>query len=232
MSDTATLPMQEALKPATEMAEASKTRWPGESENYRRARTALLAEEIALRRQIQRVAEQRRALPPGPVAKDYRFLDEQGNESGLADLFGRHETLFTYLWMYGPERARPCPMCTSFVGSSTSPRRIEQRLQGRSRRSPSRALRLRPRGCWRNLNLSANRRGISSVTRLGGRRREGAGVVSEPRRRQVRLSGRPDRPEPADPGFDPILPTDRPRVGPFWNGPRACARLYPNWLPG
>ena len=117
------------LKPAAEMAEASKTRIPNESDEYRRARTALLAEEIALRRRIQRVAAQRRALPPGGEAKDYRFLDEEGKEIGLLDLFGRHDTLFTYFWMFGPERARPCPMCTSFVGSLDIPTPdIEQRL--------------------------------------------------------------------------------------------------------
>ena len=130
------------------MAEASPTRWPGESADYRRARTALLADEIALRRQIQRVAEQRRALPPGPVAKDYRFLDEQGNELGLVDLFGRHDTLFAYFWMYGPERERPCPMCTSFVGSLDIPAPdIEQRLAHRDHRPlAGRApARLRPR---------------------------------------------------------------------------------------
>ena len=129
MSETATLPPKEKLKPAREMAEAHPTRWEGEGAEYRTARTALLAEEIELRRQIQRVAEQRRALPPGPVAKDYRFLDEQGNDIGLVDLFGRHDTLFTYFWMFGPERERPCPMCTSFVGSLDIPvPDIEQRL--------------------------------------------------------------------------------------------------------
>jgi predicted dithiol-disulfide oxidoreductase (DUF899 family) len=129
MSETATLPPEAELKPAAELAAASTTRWPGESAEYRAARTALLAEEIALRRQIQRVAQQRRALPAGPVAKDYRFLDEQGRELGLTDLFGQHDTLFTYLWMYGPERERPCPMCTSFVGSLDIPAPdIEQRL--------------------------------------------------------------------------------------------------------
>ena len=102
MSATATLPPEADLKPAKEVAATSRTRWFGESADYREARTALLAEEIALRRQIQRVAERRRALPPGPVARDYRFRDEQGNEIGLADLFGEHDTLFTYLWMYGP----------------------------------------------------------------------------------------------------------------------------------
>ncbi|MGN6277594.1 MAG: DUF899 family protein [Sphingomonas sp.] len=129
MSDTATLPPDAALKPARAMAEALPTRWPGESDAYRRARTDLLAKEIELRRQIQRVAEQRRALPPGPVAKDYRFLDAEGNELGLIDLFGRHDTLFTYFWMFGPERERPCPMCTSFVGSLDVPAPdIEQRI--------------------------------------------------------------------------------------------------------
>ena len=43
------------------------------------ARTALLAEEIELRRHIERVAEQRRALPPGGlVPEDYRFIGEKG----------------------------------------------------------------------------------------------------------------------------------------------------------
>src|SRR3546814_15750088 len=89
------------------MAEAHPTRWPGESADYRRARTDLLAEEIELRRHIQRVAEHRRALPPGPEAKDYRFLDAEGRDLGLNNLFGRHDTLLTYFWMYGPERERP-----------------------------------------------------------------------------------------------------------------------------
>ena len=54
-----------ALKPAPELARASGVRFPNESVEYRRARQALLAEEIELRRHIERVAEQRRALPPG-----------------------------------------------------------------------------------------------------------------------------------------------------------------------
>src|SRR5438132_1363778 len=71
------------------------------------------------------------------AAKDYRFLDEQGRELSLADLFGRHDTLFTYAWMYGPERERPCPMCTSFVGSLDIPapdigQRLSLAIIGRS----------------------------------------------------------------------------------------------------
>jgi predicted dithiol-disulfide oxidoreductase (DUF899 family) len=44
------------LKPAAELAKAGGIRYPNESEDYRRARTALLAEEIELRRHIERVA--------------------------------------------------------------------------------------------------------------------------------------------------------------------------------
>ncbi|MGX7896425.1 DUF899 family protein [Tsuneonella sp. HG222] len=89
----------------------------GESEAYAKARTALLAEEIALQRRIDAVAEQRRALPPGPaITADYRFIDSNGEEVALAGLFGEHDTLITYFWMYGPERKRPCPMCTNLLG--------------------------------------------------------------------------------------------------------------------
>jgi predicted dithiol-disulfide oxidoreductase (DUF899 family) len=103
------------LPPAAEIAAANPARLPNESEAYRRARNALLAEEIELRRHVERVAALRRALPPGgPVTKDYRFVGEAG-PVGLADLFGRHETLVIYSYMFGPERARPCPMCVSMV---------------------------------------------------------------------------------------------------------------------
>ena len=53
------------LKPAAELAQQNRHPFPNESSEYRRARTALLAEEIELRRHIERVADQRRALPPG-----------------------------------------------------------------------------------------------------------------------------------------------------------------------
>lgn len=95
---------------------AQRQPWQGESAVYSKARQDLLAEEIELQRRIDRVAERRRSLPEGPViAKDYRFKDMNGDEVGLADLFGRHKTLVTYFWMYGPDRERPCPMCTNFL---------------------------------------------------------------------------------------------------------------------
>jgi len=101
------------LVPAAELAARNRARMPNESDAYRRARTELLAAEIELRRQIEAVAAQRRALPPGgPVTKDYRFEGESGPVS-FADLFGDKETLIVYNYMYGPQRQRPCPMCTS-----------------------------------------------------------------------------------------------------------------------
>ena len=95
------------LVPAAELATKASKPYPGDSDQYRRARTALLTEEIELRRHIERVAEQRRGLPLGGEARDYEFIDENGKTVALADMFGTHDTLVTYFWMYGPERARP-----------------------------------------------------------------------------------------------------------------------------
>ena len=65
----------ETLTPAAELARNNPVRMPNESAEYRAARTALLAEEIELRRHIERVAALRRALPPGgPVSGNYRFM--------------------------------------------------------------------------------------------------------------------------------------------------------------
>lgn len=96
--------------------------YPNESAEYREARNALLAEEMALRKHIEAVAAQRRALPPGgEVPEDYLF--ERISENGMPEkvemskLFGRHQTLILYSFMYGPERDAPCPMCTHLLDS-------------------------------------------------------------------------------------------------------------------
>src|SRR5947208_8947375 len=105
------------LKPAAQLARANEVRHPNESAEYRRARQELLAEEIELRRHIERVAELRRALPPGgEVAKRYQFTGESGKVA-LPDLFGDKETLVIYSYMFGPQREKPCPMCTSFMST-------------------------------------------------------------------------------------------------------------------
>src|SRR3979409_1353868 len=105
------------LKSAADLAQAGDVRFPNESDEYRRARTALLAEEIELRRHIERVAEQRRALPPGgEVTKEYHFDGAEGPVT-FADLFGDKDTLVVYSFMYGPDREQGCPMCTSTMSS-------------------------------------------------------------------------------------------------------------------
>ena len=110
----------ETLIPAAKMAAENTVRMPGESPEYRAARTALLAEEIELRRHMERVAAQMRALPPGgPVTGDYRFQTEDG-PSDFAGLFGDKETLGLFSFMFGPQRQRPCPMCVNVLGAMDS----------------------------------------------------------------------------------------------------------------
>src|ERR1700720_1294469 len=105
------------LTPAAKLARDNPVRFPDESAEYRAARTTLLAEEIELRRHIERVAAERRALPPGgEVVGDYRFQGEQGH-TDFAGLFGDKQTLAVYSYMFGPERQRPCPMCTNLLGA-------------------------------------------------------------------------------------------------------------------
>jgi predicted dithiol-disulfide oxidoreductase (DUF899 family) len=108
---------EEVLRAASELAE-SRRPYLNESPEYARARKELLVQEIEFRRHMSRLTEQRRALPPGPVVeKDYRFRDRAGADLSLGDLFDGHDTLMTYFWMFGPQRPRPCPMCTNWLGS-------------------------------------------------------------------------------------------------------------------
>ncbi|RVL61746.1 DUF899 family protein [Sinorhizobium meliloti] len=121
--------MQTTPIAAKELAARNRARLPNESADYRRARNALLAEEIELRRHIERVSELRRRLPPGgEVTKTYRFESENGPVT-LADLFGDKNTLIIYSYMFGPQRERPCPMCTSLMaGWEGKVPDIEQRV--------------------------------------------------------------------------------------------------------
>ncbi|MFZ0091078.1 MAG: DUF899 family protein [Solirubrobacteraceae bacterium] len=113
-------------------------RFPGESEEYRRERNRLLEAEAGLRRAIEQVAVQRRALPQGGVVPDdYRFEQaSDGGEVRFSELFeAGKDTLVIYSFMFprysrdtrpGPsegETARlplaetPCPSCTSILDS-------------------------------------------------------------------------------------------------------------------
>jgi predicted dithiol-disulfide oxidoreductase (DUF899 family) len=99
-------------------------RFPNESAEYRAARNALKQREIELRRLTESVASERRALPAGgSIPTDYVFEGPDSNPSNtapvkleLSQLFepGK-DTLAIYSYMFGPERDRPCPMCTPLL---------------------------------------------------------------------------------------------------------------------
>jgi predicted dithiol-disulfide oxidoreductase (DUF899 family) len=66
--------------------------FPGEDAAYRAARNALLAGEISLRRQVERVAARRRALPPGGVVPQDDVFQGSAPDGrpvpvGLSELF-------------------------------------------------------------------------------------------------------------------------------------------------
>ena len=102
-------------------------RFPGESEDYRRARDQLLADEIELRRHVEKVSAQRRELPlGGEVPTDYEF-QEWDSEAGspaavkMSELFADgKDTLYLYSFMIVPGAqglpfAGACPSCTSII---------------------------------------------------------------------------------------------------------------------
>jgi predicted dithiol-disulfide oxidoreductase (DUF899 family) len=104
-----------------------KVRFPGESEQYRKAREELLHAEIDLRRQIEAVAAKRRKLPAGgAVPSDYTFDEWDAGRSAarpvrLSELFADgKDTLFLYSHMFIPGKAglpleQGCPSCTSII---------------------------------------------------------------------------------------------------------------------
>ena len=211
----------QTLAPAAELAQRGSKPFPNESAEYRKARTKLLAEEIDLRRHIQRVAALRRSLPPGGEAKPYHFLDENGKELKLADLFGRHDTLFTYFWMYGPQRERPCPMCTNWLGAVNGnaadiKQRVALKILGRS--PVDRQLAFATERGWRDLDF-VQTVGDDYARDLGLINADGsenpALCVFKRDADQVRLfwaSGM--RMEMADPGQDP---RDAPDIASLWS---------------
>jgi len=214
--------MTAPLTPAAELAAKAKTPFPGASSEYERARQALLAEEIEFRRHMTRVVGQRQALPPGPVIrKDYRFKDEQGFEVGLRELFGDKDTLVTYFWMYGPQRERPCPMCTNWLGAVNGnaadiKQRVALKVLGRS--SVERQYAFAQQRGWRDLNF-VQTVGDDYANDLGLLTPEGyeypALVVFRRQGDEVRLFWASEMTkEMADPGQDP---RDAPDIASLWS---------------
>lgn len=153
---------QHGLVSAALLAQRNGVRFPNESPAYREARDALLAEEIELRRHIERVALQRRALPPGgPLPQDYRF-DAEGGPVRMSELFGDRETLAVYSMMFGPDRKDACAMCASLLSAwDGEARDVGQRIAlVVTARSPiARILALKSRRGWRHLRIVADTTG-------------------------------------------------------------------------
>lgn len=208
--------------PAFDLAAKGRNPFPGESEDYRKARQALLEEEIEFRRHMTRLVEQRRALPDGPlITANYRFKDANGNEVGLADLFGDKQTLVTYFWMYGPQRERPCPMCTNWLGAVNGnaadiKQRVALKILGRSPVERQAAF-ATERG-WRDLDF-VQTIGDTYAKDLGLLNDDGsenpALTVFKKDGDKVRLFwGSEMRMDMADPGQDP---RDAPDIASLWS---------------
>ena len=113
--------------------------FPNESPEYRGARNKLLQRELALRREMEAVAREVRALPPGgAIPEDYEFdhIDAQGISAKirLSELFRPGtDTLILYHYMFPRHRSDerpgpssgpmahlplddgPCPSCTALL---------------------------------------------------------------------------------------------------------------------
>jgi predicted dithiol-disulfide oxidoreductase (DUF899 family) len=112
--------------------------FPNETPEYRIARDALLKREVALRREMEAVAVQLRALPSGgEVPEDYLFdcigMDVAPSTVRLSELFRGGDTLMLYHYMFprhaedrrpGPTTGEmskvpvaegPCPSCTALI---------------------------------------------------------------------------------------------------------------------
>ena len=204
------------------MTDGTSVRLPGEDPAYRTARNELLEAERDLRRRIERVAELRRALPPGgPLKEDYAFLEasprrETGPTRFSALFEAGKDSLVIYGFMYA-EGGSPCPMCSAFLDSldGAAPH-IGQvvNLAVVAKASPGELRDWAARRGWRNLRLLS-----SSGTRYN------ADYLAE-NAQEDRGQGRSDKKLPHnDPGnseihfsMPPALKTPLPsvRAGGWW----------------
>jgi predicted dithiol-disulfide oxidoreductase (DUF899 family) len=86
----------------------------GTQEEWRAERDALLADEKELTRRGDELARRRRELPWVRVGEDYRFETAEGTRS-LAELFDGRSQLLVYHFMFGPDYAAGCPVCSSIA---------------------------------------------------------------------------------------------------------------------
>src|SRR3546814_4888998 len=96
---------------------------------------------MALRRELERVAEMRRALPPGgEPPEDYVFertaAHGRPEQVRLSELFEGRPSIVLYSYMYGPERDVPCNGCTHLLDAIDGAARSEEHPS--ERQSPMR----------------------------------------------------------------------------------------------
>ncbi len=80
-------------------------------EEWLEARKAFLIKEKEFTYAREKLSEERRNLPMVKVDKDYQFNSETGKQS-LSDLFGPHQQLIIYHFMYGKDWEEGCPSCS------------------------------------------------------------------------------------------------------------------------
>jgi len=206
------------LVPVKDLAQKNTANFPNESEQYRKARNFLLAEEIELRRHIERVAELRRALPPGgEVPENYALIGEDGPVK-FAGLFGDKQTLVVYSYMFGPKRDRPCPMCTSLLSSwDGTARNFHQRaaLAVFARSPIGRLVDFKKERGWQNLRLYSDPSGNYTRTYVSAEDGDVPALnVFTRRDGKIRHFWTAEMgPETADPGQDP---RGAPDIDPLW----------------
>jgi predicted dithiol-disulfide oxidoreductase (DUF899 family) len=207
------------ITPAPELAAKNKAQFPNESPEYRKARNALLAEEIELRRHIERVAAMRRAMPlGGEIPEDYTFESEKGPVR-LSDLFGDKQNLVIYSMMFGPQRQRACPMCTAMLTSwDGTARNLRERVAlAVTARSPvARLLDFKKERGWQNLQIYSDGKGNYTRTYVNAEDGDVPGLNIFTRHNGKihhfwagEMSG-----EMADPGQDP---RGAPDADPLWS---------------
>ena len=84
----------------------------GTHEEWLAVRIELLEREKEQTRRSDELAKQRRELPWVQVEKEYGFESDEGTKA-LAELFDGRSQLLVYHFMFGPEYAAGCPMCSA-----------------------------------------------------------------------------------------------------------------------
>ena len=104
------------LKPATELARTSRVAFPTRAPSI-----AAPAKFAGGRDRASPSYRARRRTAPcaaaGRRGHQYLFVRGEGGAVNLSDLFGDKQTLVIYSYMFGPQREKACPMCTSFMST-------------------------------------------------------------------------------------------------------------------